>query len=149
MDEAQRQKMIVLPRRNISLVSFCVSRLYSPLYLYCQHRNWNLRYILVFFMKGKRSGFRSSFTPTLRFEQSSQRLHVTFRGCCFDYEANFLAILVRCLPKSFAIFSSLADGMRSPIGPAIVEAPYGEPPVISSIVICSLEEYGKPTRTQP
>jgi hypothetical protein len=49
------------------------------------------------------------------------------------FAASFDAICVVCRPWKRAIASSFALGHRSPCAPVIVDAPYGEPPVISLI----------------
>src|SRR5690606_30647375 len=49
---------------------------------------------------------------------------------------SFAAISATCLPWKRAPSSSFSLGIRSPLPPAIVVAPYGEPPVISSSRVC-------------
>ena len=50
---------------------------------------------------------------------------------------SFFAISATCLPWKRAMPSSCSDGCRSPWPPAMVVAPYGEPPLISSRPICA------------
>ena len=51
------------------------------------------------------------------------------------YPASLAAMAATCRPWKRAASSSFSLGMRSPEPPAMVEAPYGDPPVISSILV--------------
>lgn len=52
------------------------------------------------------------------------------------YPNNLTAIPATCRPWNRAIPSSCSLGCRSPLAPAMVLAPYGLPPLISSMPIC-------------
>lgn len=65
------------------------------------------------------------------------------------YFASFAAMVATCLPWKRAASSSFPLGILSPLAPAMVVAPYGEPPVISSMRICPWKAYGSPTTTIP
>jgi len=65
------------------------------------------------------------------------------------YADNFFAICATCRPWNRAAASSFSLAMRSPLPPAIVDVPYGEPPVISSMRIWPWNVYGNPTMTMP
>ena len=68
--------------------------------------------------------------------------------CVEPQAASFEAIGATCLPNR-APSSSLADGLREPSAPAIVVAPHGLPPLISSSFIWPAQAYGKPSITMP